>query len=523
MSHRDTDVGPGTSLNAERRLRELEALERSPRVDVLVIGGGVTGVGVALDAAARGLSVALAERHDLAFGTSRWSTKMVHGGLRYLAAGQFAIARESAVERGILIDRTAPHLVHPLPQVLPLHRTVSTGAAAGLATTFHAGDVLRATAGTSARTLPRARRITPAEVIARAPTASLDGLRGGLEFWDGQLTDDARLVVTIARTAAGLGARILTRVAASQATGAGAVLNDELGGRRIDVSARLVINATGVWAGELAPELRLRPSRGTHLVCSQAAFGGLGCGLIVPVPGQIGRTVFALPAPEHRVYVGVTDVEAPGPIPDLPRPDAEEIAYLLATINLALARELTSADVLATYSGLRPLLDSDAGTTADISRRHRVAIGSDGLVTIVGGKLTTYRRMAEDALDTGLAHAGIDARACVTKRLALVGAADRVALSRVDAPLRLVRRYGTEASRVAGAADPELQRPICEGTETTAAELWFGLRHEGALDAADLLDRRTRIGLDPQLRKRAEPAIAEIAANVGDRDIAAFV
>ncbi|HZE41006.1 MAG TPA: FAD-dependent oxidoreductase, partial [Stackebrandtia sp.] len=216
------------SLNAARRSFELDHLDRP--VDLLVVGGGVTGAGVALDAASRGLSVVLAEKHDLAFGTSRWSSKLVHGGLRYLASGSVGIAYESAVERGILIQRTAPHLVTPLPQVVPLLPGLSRSAAATVRAGFLAGDVLRVAARTPSRILPRSRRLRTADVERYAPTVRRAGLRGGLAFWDGQLIDDARLVVALARTAALHGATILTRCAASGLTGGGAVLSDALTG-----------------------------------------------------------------------------------------------------------------------------------------------------------------------------------------------------------------------------------------------------------------------------------------------------
>lgn len=502
-----------TSLNAARRAHELDELESaSGPVDLLVIGGGVTGTGVALDAASRGLSVVLAEKHDLAFGTSRWSSKLVHGGLRYLAKGQFGIAHESAVERGILIGRTAPHLVRAFPQIVPLHSAVSTANGLLTRTGMLAGDALRAAAGTSANTLPRSRRITPAEVARHAPTVSATGLRGGVLGWDGQLNDDARLVVGLARTAAGHGAKILTRVAASEVTGSGAVLTDTLTGRTVDINARTVVNAAGVWAGEIDSGLTLRPSRGTHLVVSQQSLGGLTAGLMVPLPGQVGRYVFALPAPDERVYIGLTDEDAPGPIPDEPRAAESEITFLLDTINLALATRLRREDVLGTYSGLRPLLDGGSASTADISRKHQVITAEDGLHTIVGGKLTTYRRMAQDALDTALRHTGMQAGPCRTRQLPLVGAAPLAELDAVPAPVRLLRRYGTEASQVLDIASPELQHPISEATEVTPAELLFAVRHEGALDIADLLDRRTRIGLDPAARATAEQAAASALA-----------
>src|SRR6516165_12179849 len=261
------------SLNAARRERELAELADRPEVDVLVIGGGVTGAGVALDAAARGLSVVLAEKHDLAFGTSRWSSKLVHGGLRYLASGNVGIARRSAIERGILMTRNAPHLVHAMPQLVPLLPSMNHTKRALVRAGFLAGDALRMLAGTPASALPRSRRVSAQRVVDMAPTVRRDGLAGGLLAYDGQLIDDARLVTAVARTAAQHGARILTYVAASEATGTSVRLTDRRTGESFDVSAGAVINAAGVWAGEIDGSLKLRPSRGTHLVFDAGAFG----------------------------------------------------------------------------------------------------------------------------------------------------------------------------------------------------------------------------------------------------------
>jgi glycerol-3-phosphate dehydrogenase len=494
-----------SSLNAARRERELGTLAADGPVDVLVIGGGVTGTGVALDAAARGLLVVLAEKHDLAFGTSRWSSKLVHGGLRYLASGKIAIAHESAVERGILIEHTAPHLVRPFPQLLPLLPQTNHAQAAMLRAGLAAGDALRAAARTSRQTLPRSRRVTRAEVQRLAPTVRSHGLRGGLLGWDGQLTDDARMVVALARTAALHGARILTRCEAAEVTGQGGVLHDRLSGERHCVDARVVINATGVWAGQLTPGIVLRPSRGTHLVLSQKVFGGLSAGLTVAVPGERGRFVFALPAPDERVYLGLTDEDESGGIPDVPTASEAEIDFLLNTISSVLQTPLSRADVLGSYSGLRPLLDAGGGSTSDISRQHQVIIAPDGLVTVVGGKLTTYRRMAQDAVDAALNGAKLTAPGCRTARLPLVGATSRENLSEVAAPLRLVQKYGVEAAQVLS-PDPALNAPIADGISTTHAELRFAVAHEGALDTDDLLDRRTRIGLVAGDRVRALPA-----------------
>ena len=500
---------PPSALNAARRDADLAALDADPRVDVLVIGGGVTGAGVALDAVSRGLSVLLVEKHDLAFGTSRWSSKLVHGGLRYLASGAVGVAHESAVERGILMTRTAPHLVSALPQVVPLLPSVPHRSAALVRTGFAAGDVLRRAAHTPASVLPRSSHITGAAVLRYAPTVRREGLRGGLLSWDGQLADDARLVVAIARTAAGLGARIVTRCEAVHVTGTGARLRDTLTGREFDVDARTVINAAGVWAASLTPGLSLRPSRGTHLVLAQEAFGGLTAGLTVPVPGTINRFCFALPAPDRRVYVGITDEDAPGEIPDVPHASEQEIDFLLGTVNAALREPLSRADLLGTYSGLRPLLDTGGASTADISRKHAVLTAPDGLITVVGGKLTTYRRMAQDAVDAALAASGLTARPCRTADLPLIGAAPAAELAGLDVLPHLRRRYGTLAAEVA-AAGP--LTPVADDVDTTVAEFRYAVTHEGALDASDVLERRTRVAMSPasadQARAAAEAAFA---------------
>ena len=378
-----------SALNAARRTRELDALAAGAEIDLLVIGGGVTGTGIALDAAARGLRTVLVEKHDLAFGTSRWSSKLVHGGLRYLASGRVGIAHESAVERGILIDHTAPHLVRPLPQLVPILPSIGRLNRFLVRAGFVAGDMLRRGAGTSPATLPRSRRVARAEALRLAPTVRREGLRGGFVAWDGQLVDDARLVVALGRTAAAHGAMILTKVEATDVTGSSALLRDTLTGSETLVRAKAVVNATGVWAGDVDKSITLRPSRGTHLVFSAESFGGMTASLTVPVPGEIGRFVFAFPAAHGRVYLGLTDESAPGPIPDVPTASDGEIDFLLTTINTVLREPLTRKDIVGTYAGLRPLLDSGDGTTADLSRNHAVTTSESGIITIVGGKLTT--------------------------------------------------------------------------------------------------------------------------------------
>ncbi|MCR6032716.1 FAD-dependent oxidoreductase [Nocardioides sp. zg-579] len=503
-------------------------LEGAPReVDVLVVGLGITGAGVALDAVSRGLSVLAVDAHDLAFGTSRWSSKLVHGGLRYLAKGQIGVAHESAVERGVLMEVTAPHLTRPMPMVVPLTSSVTRAQATLTAVGLRAGDALRRGARTGAETLPRPRRLSATETLALAPALRRAGLRGGMLSWDGQLEDDARLVTTVARTAAALGAVVRTRarvlaVEAASSNGAGGLrvgLRDELTGATTTVVARAVVNAAGVWAGDLAEEVTLRPSRGTHLVLRAAALPGLGTSVFAPIPGETNRFVLVLPQPDQTVYVGLTDEPVDGPVPDVPEPTEPEIGFLLDVVSACFARQLHRSDVVGAFAGLRPLLEPPAGSggsTADLSRKHAVLVGRSGMVTVVGGKLTTYRRMAQDAVDAALATpaaAGLAAGPCRTRTLPLLGAAPRAELAALEQHPRLVRRFGTDAAlvladalEVTGLTEDELLAPVAEGVPVTLAELVFGVTHEGAVDVADLLDRRTRVGLLAGDRALAEPA-----------------
>ncbi len=502
------------SLDRARREHDLSVLGSATEpVDVVVIGGGITGAGVALDAASRGLSVVLVEKHDLAFGTSRWSSKLVHGGLRYLATGNVGIARRSSVERGLLMTRTAPHLVTAMPQLVPLLPSMSTGSKALVRTGFLAGDALRFAARTPASTLPRSRRISAERAIEMVPTIERDGLAGGLLAYDGQLVDDARLVVAVARTAAQYGARILTKVAASHATGSSVRLTDQLTGESFDLAARLVINATGVWAGEVDTSIRLRPSRGTHLVFDAAAFGHPTAALTVPIAGETNRFVFAMPEQLGRVYLGLTDEEAPGQIPDVPTATDEEIDFLLATVNSALGSTVSRNDVLGSFAGLRPLIDTGEGKTSDVSRNHAVLESPSGMFSVVGGKLTEFRHMAQDVLDRAGRARGLDFAACRTRSLPLVGAPGNPATSLappVDGlPASIVARYGGEASAVIENAtcDRPLE-PVADGIDVTRAEFEFAVSHEAAFDVSDILDRRTRIGLVPKDRA----AVVDVAA-----------
>lgn len=485
-----------SALNAARRAREFAALGESDRpVDVLVIGGGVTGAGVALDAASRGLSVVLVETHDLAFGTSRWSSKLVHGGLRYLASGDVAVARESAIERHRLMTTIAPHLVSALPQLLPFVPAVSAKQRAITRIGLALGDGLRRHAGTPTAVLPAPRRVRRHEALRLVPALRREGLGGGLVSSDGQLVDDARLVTTIARTAAAYGARILTKVNASAVCGDGALLTDRLTGESLRLRARAVVNATGVWASQIDPGIRLRPSRGTHIVLDAERLGHPSAALTLPHPGSTSRFVFALPQQLGRVIVGLTDDDAPGPIPDVPAPNESEIIFLLETLSRALETPLSRSEVRGAFTGLRPLIDA-SGSTADISRKHHVSVGETGIVSVLGGKLTTYRAMAEHAVDLACRQAGLPDRGCVTDRLPLVGAP------------------GSEARQPRAARISRPVEPVAPGLAVTRAAVAFAVHAEGALSADDVLDRRTRIGLVTADRERALDAVTALVEQI---------
>jgi len=470
-------------LTAERRKRELEELS-STLVDVLVIGGGVTGCGVALDAASRGLSVALVEKDDLAFGTSRWSSKLVHGGLRYLATGDVGIAIESARERGILMTRTAPHLVRPLPMVVPHSRDVSSKDGLLIDAGHRAADALRARSRTPRKVLPGPRRLGVEETTRLLPGVRREGLRGGSLNWDGHLEDDARLVVAIARTAAAHGARILTHVRYDAG-----VLTDQLTGESLVPQAKTVVNATGAWADQITPGTKLRPSKGVHVVLSAATLGHPTAAMTVPVVGQANRYVFALPHGDGIVHLGLTDDPVDGPLPEVPKAEEHEIAFLLDTLSRGLEVPLLRSDVIGSFAGVRPLIDGAQGRTADLSRRHSVTL-ADGLLTVLGGKLTTYRKMAEDAVDL------LTDVPCRTAEIPLVGA------GRTGTD-RLTRRYGSEADHVAQCGP---LTPVADGLPVLQAELVWGLRAEGAITVEDLLERRTRLSLVDAWHEAARPA-----------------
>lgn len=484
-------TGTSPDLNAARRRTDLRHAADEV-ADLLVVGGGITGTGVALDAASRGLRVTLIEAHDLAFGTSRFSSKLVHGGLRYLATGDVATARESAHERHLLMTTIAPHLIHPLGQLLPFSPGISFRQRAAGAIGMTMGDALRMRAGTPRRVLPAPRLVTARTARRLAPALDARGLRGGMLSYDGQLVDDAHLVVTVARTAARLGARILTRVRARELRGDGVSAEDALTGERFELRARSVVNATGVWAGELDGGITVRPSRGTHIVLDSRDIGTPSAALTIPHEGSISRYVFALPQQLGRVIIGLTDEDAPGPIPDVAEPSEAEIGFLLASVNRVLAVPVRRDQVRGAFAGLRPLIDSGSGSTADVSRRHLVTESDAGFITVLGGKLTTYRRMAEDAVDRAVHVRGLSAPPSRTARLTLV----------------------RDEGIVGRTGSPDAGEPVADTVDVSRALIEFAVRAEGAMTVDDVLDRRTRIGLVERDRAAARPLVEEIVARV---------
>lgn len=510
-----------TSLNAARRAAELSKVADGKQLDLLVVGGGVTGAGIALDAAARGLSVALAESEDLAYGTSRWSSGLVHGGERLLPQGEVAMARECAIERNVLMTRTAPHLVRTLPQLLPLHETVSRTSETFLSAEMRAGDALRRAVRTPTAILPPPHRVPAAEALALMPGVRPTGLRAGLLNFTGQLIDDARLVLALARTAAGFGARILTRVHVEAVNRTGADAVDRLTGESLRINARAVVNATGAWATDLDSDVRLRHFRGSHVLIDADAAGLAGTALITPVPEQPGRFLFLLPQPDGHAYLGATDETVTGPIPATTTAPESDVDFLLGGVEAALSTPLERKHVLGTFAGFHaiPADSTPSGIAArlsrlrpkpaDSTRRPAVLTSPEGLVTVAGGQLTLYRRIAAEAVDAAIATANLQAGPSKTAAVPLVGAAGRDYLTRVDSDQRLIAKYGTEAGRVSALSelDSALGEHVTSGFPLTAAEVLWAVRHEGALDVSDVLDRRSRIGLDP---RRREAARAEV-------------
>ena len=493
-----------------------EALASSDRFDVAVVGGGATGLGCAVDAAARGYSVLLVERDDFGAGTSSRSTKLVHGGVRYLARGDVRLVREALRERGRLLAN-APHIVHTRAFAVPAYAWWEKPYyGAGL----FAYDRLAMSLGIGHTEL-----LSEAEYVERVPTARRDGLDGGVLYYDGQF-DDARLALALARTAADLGAVVLNHTACvGIETSGGRVdglrIRDGEDGDERSVRARVVVNATGVWADEVRrladPGARalLEPSRGAHVVLDRRFLPG-ETAVMVPKTDD-GRVLFAIPW-LGKTVVGTTDVSVEG-LSQEPRPSDDEVGYILEHAGRYLDPAPTRADVRAVWAGLRPLVsDPDADDTAALSREHVVTVSDAGLVTVTGGKWTTYRVMAEDAIDHAAASAGLDDRPHDTADLRLRGWQPEALVDR-DAPFGA---YGSDADGLRELAqDPALAAPVHPRLPTvTGAEIVWAAREEQARTAADALARRTHgLFLDAEASAQAAPVVARlVAAEIGRDD-----
>lgn len=502
------------ALSPQHREEALDALA-SQTLDVLVIGGGVVGGGAALDAATRGLSVGLVEARDFASGTSSRSSKLVHGGLRYLEMLDFRLVAEALGERSLLIDTLAPHLVKPVPFLYPLTHRVWERFYAGSGVALY--DSMALLSGRS-RGVPRHRHLTRTGARRIMPALRKDALVGALHYYDGQV-DDARHTMFLSRTAAAYGAHVAsrTRVIDLVREGdrvVGARVKDLESGREIDVRSRQVVNATGVWTDETQSfagergQFKVRTSKGIHLVVPRDRIRGES-GLILRTEKSV---LFVIPWGRHWI-IGTTDTDW-SLSKDHPAASAKDIQYLLDHVNQVLLEPLVPEDVEGVFAGLRPLLAGEDEATSKLSREHAVSTSVKGLVVIAGGKYTTYRVMAKDAIDAAVQQMGtlLDRRVpqSCTDEIPLLGADGYTALwnqrhslaeisgvgvGRIE---HLLNRYGSLTSEVLDliAERPDLAEPLAGTEDYLRAEVVYGVSHEGARHLDDILARRTRISIE---------------------------
>jgi glycerol-3-phosphate dehydrogenase len=541
-----TGEQPG-QLSPARRQRDLAGLGAEP-LDVLVVGGGITGAGVALDAVTRGLSVGLVEAQDWASGTSSKSSKLIHGGLRYLEMLDFRLVHEGLRERALLLQRLAPHLVHPVPILWPLRHGVVERAYVGAGIALY--DLLSLSTGTG-RGLPLHRHLSKRGAMAMAPGLRSAGLSGAVLYYDAQV-DDARYVVDVVRTAAAQGAAAVNRVAATGFLHAGervtgATLRDEETGAEMQARARVTVLATGAWTEEterLAGQRRavqVRPSKGVHLVVPRQKLA-LSTALITRTERSV---LFVLPWGEHWL-IGTTDTDWDYS-KSRPLATVADVDYLLAQVNAVVAKPLAHADVEAVFAGLRPLVagagvvrgpgeraeGSSSGQTARLSREHSIGRPAPGLVVVSGGKYTTYRVMAADAVDAAVDEAQLRAPRSTTNQVPLVGARDflsywdrrdRLAQQRglpVTQVERLLHRYGALTADVLSPADtcPSRLEEMRGGGGYLAAEFAYAVTHEGARHLDDVLSRRTRVAIETaDGGSECAPEVARIMAPLLDWD-----
>jgi len=526
------------ALSPETRERALEALAATTapggELDILVVGGGVVGTGSALDAATRGLTVGLVEARDFASGTSSRSSKLIHGGLRYLEMLDFRLVAEALQERGLLIQKLAPHLIKPVPFVYPLQHRGWERLYAGSGVALY--DTLGLLSG-RARGVPHHRHLTRRGARRIVPALKKDALVGALQYYDAQV-DDARHTLFVARTAAAYGAHVASRarVVGLLKEGervVGAQVHDLESGRAFDVRARQVVNATGVWTDEtqaLAGErgqFHVRASKGIHLVVPRDRIRS-SSGLILRTEKSV---LFVIPWGRHWI-IGTTDTDWSLDLAH-PAASAADIQYLLDHVNAVIEPALTHEDVEGVYAGLRPLLSGESESTSKLSREHAVAHTVPGLVVIAGGKYTTYRVMAKDAIDAAVNALetvnGKKVPTSVTDDVPLLGAEGYHALwngrgllaqrsglheARIE---HLLNRYGSLAHEVLALVqtDPTLREPLAGAPDYLRAEAVYAASHEGARHLDDVLARRTRISIETFDRGvTAAPVAAALLAPV---------
>ncbi len=518
-----TELSPAGRREAIARMAENE-------LDVLVVGGGVVGAGSALDAVTRGLTTAIVEAGDWASGTSSRSSKLIHGGLRYLEMLDFGLVREALRERGLLLDRIAPHLVKPVPFLYPLQHRVWERAYAGTGVALY--DAMAYTSGT-AHGLHRHRHLTRAQALREAPCLRKDALTGAIQYWDAQ-EDDARFTMTVVRTAASFGAFAANRARVTsflrqgeRVTGARVIdLETE---EEFEVRAKQVINATGVWTDDTQAmadtrgQFHVRASKGIHLVVPRDRLPS-STGLILRTEKSV---LFVIPWGRHWI-IGTTDTDWKL-AKEHPAASAQDIDYLLEHVNSVLNSPLTREDVEGVYAGLRPLLSGEVESTSKLSREHVVGHPVPGLVVVAGGKFTTYRVMAADAVDE--AARTMDARVpdSCTAEVPLIGAdgyrplwnqrralaaAFGIHVARVE---HLLNRYGACVHELLDMlrADPSLAAPLPGADDYLAVEARYAVTHEGALHLEDVLTRRTRISIEAWDRGvAAAPEVADLMADL---------
>jgi len=511
------------ALSPAAREGALQAMG-STELDVLVVGGGVVGAGCALDAATRGLTVGLVEARDFASGTSSRSSKLIHGGLRYLEMLDFRLVAEALHERGLLLGTLAPHLVRPVPFIYPLRHHVWERVYAGAGVALY--DTLGLLSG-RARALPAHRHLTRRGARKIVPSLRKDALVGALMYYDAQV-DDARHTMFIARTAAAYGAHVASRARVtgllregSRVTGAHVL--DLESGATVDVRAQQVINATGVWTDETQSlvgergQFKVRASKGIHLVVPRDRIQG-DSGLILRTEKSV---LFVIPWGRHWI-IGTTDTEWALDKAH-PAASAADIDYLLDHVNEVLEQPLTHADVEGVYAGLRPLLSGESDSTSKLSREHAVAHTVPGLVVVAGGKYTTYRVMAKDAVDAAVHALDQKVPPSVTENVPLLGAEGYEAMK--NARYQLAHQYGLHVARIEHLlgrygslvhevldlvlADPTLGDPLAGAPDHLRAEVVYAASHEGARHLDDVLARRTRISIETF--DRGVGAVEEVA------------